>query len=766
MINHLTPPSRQPRARAPWRSTAGLARACARHPWRVFSLWLIVLALAFVSASSLGNALTSSSDFTGNPESEQGAQLLHDRHRGPRPVTETVIVHSATRTVDDPAFKAVVGQTAADLLAMNGLIKSAPTYYEAAAAGMPQASTMVSADRHATIIPVTFVGTFDDVKEISKHVDDYIRTVTKHTGNGIEVLTVGDGSVNQAFTEISSDDLARAEMINLPLAVLVLIVVFGALVAVSVPLVLAIVSIIVAIGLTAIVGRFTDLSFYVVNMITMIGLAVGIDYTLFIVSRYREERRRGHVKLDAIEIAGGTATKAVLFSGTTVVLALLGMFLIPLTIFHSLGAGAVLAAVAAIAGTLTLVPALLGLLGDRIDWPRHYRYDAAVIAKERARERETYHHGLWGVIARGVMARPVIFAILAVALLGAATVPYFGIKRGSAGIETLPPGDVKTAYELLARDFAAGMLAPVEVVVDGRLDDPTVQTGISRFKEALAKDSRFGPLTVEPNKAGDLALLSTPLKPEASSSQATDAIWHLRDDVVPQAFAGVPAKVYVSGGPAFNADYFHIVDTSTPIVFAFVLGLSFILLLLAFRSVVISAKAILMNLLSVGASYGLLVLVFQKGYGHKLFGFQEVPTIEAWVPIFLFCVLFGLSMDYHVFLLSRIREHFDQSHRNKESVAVGLQATGRIITGAALIMVLVFASFATARLVAFQQMGFGMAVAVLLDATIVRSILVPAAMALLGTLNWYLPHWLRWLPDLRIEAPAPGAPAPEATPAD
>jgi RND superfamily putative drug exporter len=419
-----------------------------------------------------------------------------------------------------------------------------------------------------------------------------------------------------------------------------------------------------------------------------------------------------------------------------------------------------------VAGTLTLVPALLGLLGDRIDWPRKHRYDAAAMVEQRQRDGEVYHRGFWGWITHVVMGQPAVFLVLSIGVLVALALPVVDLNRGSAGVETLPESKVRTAYEILERDFAAGLLAPLEVVVDGPVNDPQVQQAIASLTDALQQDPLFGPVTVTTNEAGDLALLSTPLQAEVNSEQATDAVWHVRDDLAPAAFGDAPAEVYVSGGPAFNADYFHLVDSSTPIVFAFVLGLSFLLLMLVFRSLVVPAKAVVMNLLSVGAAYGVLVLVFQKGYLHELFGFQKTPIIEAWVPIFLFCVLFGLSMDYHVFLLSRIREHYDLTHNNRESVAVGLQATGRIITGAALIMVIVFGSFSTGRLVAFQQMGFGMAVAVFLDATLVRSILVPSAMALLGDINWYLPRWLNWLPDVRAEGPQVRRPTTAATAGD
>jgi RND superfamily putative drug exporter len=489
----------------------------------------------------------------------------------------------------------------------------------------------------------------------------------------------------------------------------------------------------------------------------MIGLAVGIDYALFIVSRYREERQRGRSKHEAIEVTGGTASKAVLFSGTTVVLALLGMFLIPTIIFRSLGAGAILVVIVGVIATLTLVPALLSLLGDKIDWPRRKRYPQTMDGRPAGsidpvlKPRST---GFWAGITRIVMARPVVSVILSAGLLIAAALPYIQLEIGEAGVDSLPKSDLRTAYEVLIRDFPVGRLAPVEIVIDAPRSDAVI-TGIEQLTATMSQDPAFGPPEqAEWNPAADLALLRVPLTVDATSSEALDAVVRLRHDLVPEAFAGVTADVLVTGRPAENADFKATIDDYTPIVFAFVLGLSFLLLLVAFRSIVVPLKAIVMNLLSVGAAYGLMVLVFQKGYLHGFFGFQMAPTIENWIPIFLFCVLFGLSMDYHVFLLSRIKEHYDQTHDNRESVVVGLQSTGKIITGAALIMVTVFGGFASGTLVMFQQMGFGLAVAVILDATIVRSVLVPASMALLGDSNWYLPKWLSWLPNLHIDAPS------------
>jgi RND superfamily putative drug exporter len=753
-------------------STAGLARASARRPWIVVSTWIVIFALAIIStATGLGDALTTQAEFLSEPESVKGFDLLEERMSYEDPVTETIVVHSDSKTVDDPEFQQVVQNTVNSVRGLTDLVDPDPsktiTYYEASQApgGADAAAGLVSEDRHSTIVPVTFIGDLED--DVEPHIDEYLDAIKGNETADISVASVGTPSINEEFNTTVEEDLATAEVIGIPAALLILIVVFGALVAAVLPITLAIVSIVVALGITALVGQFWDLSFFITNMITMIGLAVGIDYALFIVQRYREERRRGRPKYDAIEAAGGTASKAVLFSGMAVVFGLLGLFLIPFTIFRSLGLGAVLVVVAAVAAMLTLVPALLGLLGDRINWPRRIKYDAAAVAEQYKYDHETIHRGFWGRFARAVMARPVIALVTGSVLLVVVAIPYFDLNTGFAGVETLPDGDAKSAFSILEEDFSAGRLAPLDIVIDGERT-PEVEQGIANFNTAVAADPELGQAApAQWNEANDLALIRVTLGVPPNDQRAYDLIDDLRGSIVPQAFAGSGADdVLVSGETAFNADFFTLVDDWTPIVFAFVLGLSFILLMLAFRSIVVPAKAIVMNLLSVGAAYGLLVLVFQKGYGADFFGFQRTPTIEAWLPIFLFCVLFGLSMDYHVFLLSRIREHYDQTRNNTESVAVGLQSTGRIITGAALIMVVVFAGFAAGSLVMLQQVGFGLAAAVLIDATLVRTILVPSAMVLLGDRNWYLPKWLHWVPDLRVEGAPVRVPAPEPAAAD
>ncbi|HEY7031986.1 MAG TPA: MMPL family transporter [Thermomicrobiales bacterium] len=745
-------------------STNGLAEACSRHPWRVLALWLLVIALGVILASGLDGNLANGDDFTNNPDSQRADHLI-DQRMGDDPATETVVVHSATLTVDDAAFRSVVEQTTTDLAAMTEVVASADNYYRAQASGNPDAVHLVSADKHSSIIPVV-LATADD-----SYGESFVATAQGHAGNGIEVYAVGDLSSDYAYNHVADEDLAKAEKVGLPAALIVLIVVFGALIAAGLPVLLGIVTIIVATGLTAVAAHKIAITEEATVMIGMIGLAVGIDYALFVIERYREERRHGVGKHEAVGIAGGTAGKAVLFSGGTVVLALMGMFLIPVVPFHSLAAGAILAVLVAVFATQTLVPALVGLLGDKIDWPRRRggrRKAEGGEGRKKAEEGGEIVYpqssvisppsfsGFWGRITRVVMGRPVAALVVALVILIGLALPVFALQTGQPGIETLPPSDVKSGFLILEKDFYAGSVAPVEIAVDGRSDDPWVTTGVANLVAALKQDPLYGPATIETAPNGDLTVVSVPLGVDPDSQRAYDAIADLRANTIPTAFGSSASHVFVTGDSAGTADFNTALSESSPKVFAFVLGLSFLLLLLAFRSIVVPAKAIVMNLLSVGAAYGVLVLVFQKGVGADFLGMQRTESIAAWVPIFLFCVLFGLSMDYHVFLLSRVREHFDRTGRNEEAVAVGLQATGKIITGAALIMVAVFGAFASGRLVEIQQMGLGLAVAVFLDATVVRSILVPAAMRLLGDRNWYLPRLLRWLPDLRIDGTTRG----------
>jgi len=490
-------------------------------------------------------------------------------------------------------------------------------------------------------------------------------------------------------------------------------------------------------------------------MISMMGLATGIDYSLFIISRFREERARGRDKLDAISVTGGTASRAVLFSGLTVVLALLGLLIVPTNIFASLAVGAILVVSVSVLAALTLLPAVLGLLGDRVNSLK-LPYLGRRIIDNRAAGRTSWI----ARVAFRAMKRPALSLIVGVAVLLVLAYPALDMKTGVSGVNSFPSSfQSKQGFAVLEKQFSSGTVNPVQIVVDGNVAAPAVKAAMTRLTQEVASDPAFGTVQLQTAKAGDLALLSVPVNGDPTGSLALDKVRELRGTLIPDAFSGSGASVYVTGQTAGNLDYINIVNSYFPWVVALVLSLSFVLLLVAFRSVVIPLKAILMNLLSVGAAYGLITLVSLKGWGASLLGFQKVPVVEQWVPLLLFAVLFGLSMDYQVFLLSRIKEAWDRTGDNTLAVTEGIGATAGIITGAALIMVAVFAGFASGQLVMFQQMGFGLAVAVFLDATLIRTILVPSAMKLLGRWNWYLPSWLEWLPHLSIE----GAPAPPAS---
>lgn len=719
-----------------------LARASARHRWPTIGLWLGVLTVAVVLAGALlGGGLTTELTLTNNPESVRADNLLDERlGNANTTIGEIAVVRSETLTVDDPAYRTYVEQLTADLLTLgNEVIAGATNYYRSGD------ESLVSADRRTTLIPLTVP---DDAKD---QIDQVHRVIDRVNQSGaFHALVTGEATLDAEIAEVAERDLATGEGIGLSVALVVLALVFGAIVASLLPLVVAIVAIGVALGATALVGQFVDLPFFVINILTMMGLAVGIDYSLFVVSRYREERARGLEKAAAIAAASASAGRTVLISGVTVVLALLGLLITPDSANQSIGIGSLLVVVTAVLATMTLLPALLAVLGDRVDALR------IPLLQRRPGSRRAANDGFWGWTARAVMRRPGLSLVIAAGLLVAAASFTVDLEQREVGISALPDGLMsKDAYVLLEREFGFGQDLPAVVVIDGETELPAVRAAVGELEAILASDSAFATSDVEVHPEANLTVLRAWLAGDPASSQAMDAVERLRRDYVPLAFESVPARAMVTGRTAELVDVAEVNDTYTPIVIAFVLGLSFVLLTVAFRSIVIPLKAILLNLLSVGAAYGLMVLVFLKGVGADLLGFQQVDSIQTGLPLFLFAILFGLSMDYHVFLLSRVRERFLQTGDNAEAVAYGLGATNRLITGAALIMVAVFSGFALGDLVAMQQVGFGLAVAVLLDATIVRSVLVPASMRLLGEWNWYLPNFLSWLPHVRVEAADP-----------
>jgi putative drug exporter of the RND superfamily len=712
-----------------------LARAASRRPWPVVAAWILAIVLALAAiALLLPGALTSEQRLTNNPSSYQADSIV-EAHFAKAQVDEIVIVRSARFTVADPRFREFVRRLY-DQGRATGAIAGARSWYTT------KDPTLVSADRHATLIPL-ILG-----RNPSKGIDKIVAVVQQADRSpDFTVRIVGHWTIDRDFNALAQHDLKHGEAaFGGPAALFILLLVFGALVAATIPLLLAIVAILIALGIVAVLAHAFELSIFVVNMLTAVGLALGIDYSLFVLSRYREERAAGKSKEDAIAAAGATSSRAVFVSGTAFAVALLGMLLVPDNIMRSLAIGAIVVAVVSVLAALTLIPAILGLLGDRINAVRVPFVGRVVVSGEREAR-------FWGRIVAIVLRRPGLSLVASAALMLALAYPVLDLKTGFPAVSVFPDRTVsKQGFLALDRGFRAGRAAPVRVVIEGDVGSQKVQDAIGRLERLLAKDPAFALGQVEFAKG--VALLSASLHGAVSDPGPIRAVRKLRGYYIPAAFAGTNARVLVGGETSKDIDYFDTMDYWLPRVFAFVLALSFALLLIAFRSIVVALKAILLNLLSVGAAYGLLVLVFEKGIGAGLLGFRHVDSVVAWVPLFLFCVLFGMSMDYHVFLLSRIRERFLQSGDNTEAVAHGVRTTARLITGAALIIIAVFVGFSTGDLVMFQQMGFSVAVALLLDATIVRAVLVPAAMKLLGKWNWYLPSWLEWLPQLRIESGA------------
>jgi uncharacterized membrane protein YdfJ with MMPL/SSD domain len=708
-------------------TTQRLALAAASHPWRTIGAWAVAAVVAIFAIVSL-LSLSTDNHPTDNRQSQRAAHLI-DRSfsAGSRASDgEVIVVRSEHQTVVSPRFRAEIAGLTREVRHINGV----------ASVGKPLASR----DRHAALLSVRLAD--------SDAIDDVITAVDNANAKpAFTAAVTGDQTRQHDFDQLSQDDLKSGELqFGLPAALIVLLLVFGAVVAGLIPLLMAMLSIVIGLGIVAMLSQAMSLSVFVVNMLTGMGLALGIDYALFVISRYREERGRGREKLDAIGASSTTANRAVVFSGTAFVVAMLGMLIVPNSIMRSLAIGAIVVGVVSVVAATTLLPALLSLIGDGVDRLR------IPIVGRRSVEASNPEGRFWGAIVHAVLRRPVLSLTLSVALLLAAASPIFGMNVGTSGVSALPDRfESRQGFTALQRDFPGATANPVEIVARNA-SNPATRQALRRMRAELAGSPEFGAGRIV-RAPGGIAVLSVPVKGDPSGERAIAAVRELRSSTAPTAFAGTGADVLVGGQTSENIDYIDSAINPAPIVIALVLGLTLILLTTVFRSLVVAAVTVLLNLLSVGAAYGLIVLVFQHGVGAGLFGFQQSDTIEAWVPLFLFSVLFGLSMDYQVFLLSRIKERYDEVGDTTKAVTYGVASTARIITGAALIIILVFTGFARGELIMFQQMGFGVAVALLLDATIVRSVLLPSMMHLLGRWNWYLPRWLTWLPRLQVEAP-------------
>ena len=726
----------------------------------VILTWIVVMLAALPFMGKLSSRLSQGGFEVPGSQSDRVKQVLvHDFHHSN--LTDTLVLYSRSLTDRDPAFRTAFDRVRTSLLKAPGVESVSDPFSGPARA--------VSRDGHTATSVVQLSGTQDTALKQAPALAAAVQRAAG--GSPVRALLTGSAPFYKAFQDTTTRDLKRAETIAFPISLVILLVVFGSLVAAGMPLAMAIVSLLIAFGVVSIIAAQTTVSIFAENLMSMIGIGVGIDYSLFILTRYREELRRGHPREEAIPLAMASSGKAVFVSAMTVVVALAGTQLVNIAAFRSMGWGAMLAVTVASAAALTLLPAMIAAVGSKID--------AVRVQRRPAGERESR---VWHRWAGTVMRRPWIALAASVAILLALAAPALHMQLGSSGPAILPKdSEPRVASELVGRSFGAGQVAPVEIVVhdpkgvttDGfgfvyslthRLArDPEVEAGGVRSiatlvpgqTEAQARAFATGPVAANLvgrflAAGGKETLIQIVTRHDAQSRQSGDFVKRARALIERTAPPQITADV--GGDPGLNQDLNAEIGRKLVPVVALVMVLSYLLLLLFFRSLLLPLKAVLMNTASVVAVYGLLVFVFQEGHFEGLLSFRSGGVIESFIPLFLFCVLFGLSMDYEVFLLARIREEYLKTGDNTEAVGWGLEHTASIITSAALIMFTVFGAFAFASLVPIKSMGFGLAMAVLIDATLVRVVLVPAAMRLMGRWNWWLPAWLdRWLPNVSLE---------------
>jgi RND superfamily putative drug exporter len=725
---------------------ARMGRWSASH-WKTAVFGWLAFVVASVAIGIVVGQKTIAQDEYGVGESKRGDVILREAGFEGDPQTEFVIVQSETSTVSDPEFRAAVDEIVA-AVAPFGSGASATITNLRSPFGHPD---QVSPDGRSAIVTWDMKG---DYETITGNIDP-ITAATEKIAQAHPDLYIGEAgsaSSGKALDAMFKKQLKQAGERSIPLTLAVLLVVFGSLVAAGVPLLLALSAVIATIGLVALPSQFVPMEESVGAVILLVGLAVGVDYALFYIKREREERAAGNGPRAALEAAAATSGRAVLISGVTVMIAMAGMLFSGDKTYLSFGIATMIVVAVAMIGSLTVLPALLARLGDKIEKGR--------IPFLRRLRREGGENRFWGAILTPSLRHPAIAAIASASVLIALAIPAFGMKTSQTGLDGLPT-DAPTVETInRVQEAFPGDAQPAIVAISADVDSPAVQAAIGQIREqALASGQMSGPIVVEPNAGGTAVRISIPLQGNGTDDAANAALATLRGEILPATIGQVAGAEYaVTGNTAASADANALLKRSAPIVFAFVLTLAFILLLVSFRSVVIAAKAIVLNLLSVGAAYGLLVLVFQHGWGEGLLNFQSNGGIAFWLPIFLFVILFGLSMDYHVFILSRIREAYDRGLSTEEAVRHGIKTTAGTVSAAALVMVGVFSIFATLPIIDMKELGVGLAAAVLIDATIVRAVLLPASMQLLGEWNWWLPKRLEWLP--RLEAEGGPAPAP------
>jgi uncharacterized membrane protein YdfJ with MMPL/SSD domain len=600
-------------------------------------------------------------------------------------------------------------------------------------------------------------GKYDDAKEKIDPIEAAVAKVgDRHPG--FYVGEAGSVSSNKAIDKMFNDQLKTAGERSIPITIIVLLLVFGSLIAVGVPLLLALSGVVATVGLVALPSHLVPMDSNVSAVILLIGLAVGVDYSLFYLKREREERAAGKGARAALEAAAATSGRSVLISGLTVMIAMAGMMFAGDKAYLGFGIATMMVVGIAMLGSLTVLPALLSKLGDRVEKGR-------IPFLHRLR-RESGENRFWKRILAPAMRRPGIAAAIAGGALLVMTLPVLHLHTAQSGMNALPnSAPTVETIKKVSSAFSDGEVNQAQVAIKANIDSPATQQALAALKTKVeAANLSTGSIDVEVNPSHTVARMDIPLVGEGTDGKSMAALSTLRNDVLPATIGKVDGADYaVTGLTAISADQNSLLKRKAPIVFGFVLVFAFLLLLVTFRSIVIALKAIVLNLLSVGAAYGVLIAVFQWGWGESLLGFQGNGGIASWLPIFMFVILFGLSMDYHVFILSRIREAYDRGMSTADAVEHGITTTAGTVSSAALVMVGAFAVFALMPILDMKEMGIGLAAAVLIDATIVRAVLLPATMKLLGDANWYLPTWLEWLPRLEHEPKGPEAmPAPAA----
>jgi uncharacterized membrane protein YdfJ with MMPL/SSD domain len=730
---------------------AARAGAWSAAHWKTATFgWLALVAAAVALGAAVGTQkLTSVEDAQG--ETARAERMLADAGFR-QPAGESVLVESKRASADaGPAVAAVV----AKLKTQREVTKIRPA--------------VVSKDGRSVLIQFELKGDSATADARVQPVLDAVASVQRaHPGFTIEEF--GEASATKALNETIGHDFSKAERLSVPITFVILLLAFGAFVAAGVPALLAFSAVLASIGLSSLVSHVQHASDATSSVILLIGMAVGVDYSLFYVKREREERAAGHQGVEAVHRAAATSGHAVLISGATVLIAMAGMLFAGSNVFTSIGIGAMIVVFVSMIGSLTVLPALLAKLGDRIDRGL-FAVAAAGLARAvrllgweptllvRLKNRRTMLQRLkgdrsdsriWAAVLRPALRFPAAAAALSAGFLVLLALPAFGMHTKLLGFNDLPASlKIVQTFDRIEQAFP-GSPSPATVVVKASdVTSPEVRAALVELRrQALASGLMKEPIRTIVNQQHTVAEVDIPLVGNGTDKRSLAALTALRGEVLPAALGRLRTEYAVTGETGGNADFNATNKSRAPIVFAFVLGLAFLLLLLTFRSIVIPIKAILLNLLSVGAAYGVLVWVFQQGHLEGLLGFRSNGAIVTWLPLFLFTVLFGLSMDYHVFILSRIKELVDGGMRTEEAVERGIRSTASTVTSAALVMVAVFSIFATLSTLDIKQMGVGLAVAVILDATVIRGVLLPATMKLLGTWNWYLPRSLQWLPRL------------------